>query len=144
MIPIREFDTIIQQMLSTESLAQVDHYHLVADDAQAQKKIGSKPGTHLVAVIPSADKSGSPGRTVDDHTTLLFVVRKPKASIGDDGELTIYAETQDLILKISQYILSQQEDGCSAFFRLDVSSISIDPAYNVFGGHNGWSMSFVF
>lgn len=142
MIPIREYHTICQGFVDT--IEGLEELHLVADDNQATKKLGSKTGIHLVAVIPSAERSGQPGRSIDNNVALFFVVQKPKASAKNEEELTLYENTQEIIQAISQLILERQENGCTVFFRLEPASIHIDPQYNIFGGFSGWSMNFVF
>lgn len=142
MIPIRDFHTICQELI--DSIEGLDHFHLVADDNQATKKLGSQSGIHMVAVIPSAEGTGQPGRTIDNNVALFFVVQKPKASAKDEEELTLYEDTQIIMEGLKQELIQRQEDGCTVFFRLEPSSIQIDPVYNTFGGWSGWSMSLVF
>lgn len=142
MIPIRSFHTICQQLVA--DIAGLDHFHLVAEDNQAVKKLKDDDGIILVAVIPSADGTGTSTANIENHTTFLFVVSKPGNDDTPDEELDLYEKTQQITEQVKKKIIAMQEDGCTDFFRLEPSSITIDPEFNIFGGFLGWSLSLVF
>lgn len=142
MIAIRTYHQICTDLVDSNN--NLEGFVLVAEDKHAVNKLTGKTGIWLVAVIPSADRSGAPGKGVDQNAALLFVIEKSVPSKLKDKELDQYETTQELAIKIRDYMETQQEDGCQEFWRLDISSIHIDPEYNIFGGWNGWSISFIF
>lgn len=142
MIRIRDFNALCQRWV--ESIDTLDGYSLVVEDGHATRKLGDKNGIQLLVVVPSAQSGGRPGQVVESQTVMLWVIDKNWTGQSDEEELQQYEKTQDIILRIREEIIESQGDGCSPFWRLEPSSITIDPDYNCFGGWNGWVMQFVF
>lgn len=142
MIPIREFNTICEQLVT--SIDGLDKHILVAEDNHAVNKLTGAKGIILVATHPSAERSGKPVASVDNNAVMFFVITKYTPSKKFPQELDAYEATQQIIEAVKAYIIGQQEDGCSVFYRLQTDSIHIDPEFNIFGGFLGWSMSIVF
>jgi len=143
MLSIPELEALCQTLV--DSIPQLSGHVIVAEDNQATRKLADKQKIILVGVIPSSDTDGRPGIRSEKQTALFFVVKKHDTSAPESRELADFADTQQAALAIREYILSEQEDnGCSIFFRLVTTSITITPEYNIFGGFLGWSITFVF
>ena len=142
MISITDFNDFCTELVNAN--LGLKGFHRVVDDKHAVNKLKDKTGIQMVAVVPSAERSGTPTANVDNNTALMFIISKEPPSQNDAKELASYQATQDVAAAIRDYVLTNQEDGCSIFFRLQPSSIHIDTEYNIFGGWNGWSLQFIF
>ncbi|MEO9474138.1 MAG: hypothetical protein ABJG41_01345 [Cyclobacteriaceae bacterium] len=142
MIPVRDFNNLCTDLVTT--ITDLKEHILVAEDNHAVNRLTGKKDIILVAVIPSSDRAGRPSSSVDENTTFFFVVKKFTPSKNEAQELDQYEATQIVIEQVKDYILGKMEDGCHFLHRLEPSSIHIDPAYNIFGGFSGWSMSLTF
>ena len=143
MLSIPEFKELCQTLV--DNITELSDHVIVAEDNQATKKLADKQKITLVGVIPTSDSDGRPGIRSEKQTALFFVVKKHDTSAPEATELADFSTTQQAVIALRDYILTQQEDnGCSIFFRLVVTSITITPEYNIFGGFLGWSINFVF
>ena len=142
MIPIREFNTICQEMVDT--IAGLEKHYLVAEEKQTVNKVKDESGPLLVCVIPSADRAGTRSASRDNNTTFFFALIKPGTDDDPDTELDNFELTQNLIESVESFLLDKQESGCNSFFNLTPSSMSKDPVYNTFGGFIGWSLAITF
>lgn len=142
MIGIREFDNICKGWV--HSIDGLEGHVLVAQDNHAVNALKDRVGVQLVAVIPSSNRDGRQNRGVDDNTTYLFIISKGWTGQTRDEELDQYETTQNIIISIREAIEEGNASGCGPFWRLQTSSFSVDPEFNIFGGWNGWSMLLTF
>lgn len=142
MIQIRTYSNYLAGLVA--AIDGLDGFHLVAEDSHAVDRLRDKRGVHLLAVIPNAQTGGKLEGYRDNNSGYLFVLEKRLADATAAKELDQYEKTQNILLAIRDRIIEAAEDNCEPFWRLQVSSIQIDPEYNVFAGWNGYSMLFTF
>jgi hypothetical protein len=137
-----EFDAQCQQWV--QEIEALRGYVRVVDDSHAVNKLNDKLGIQLVAVLPSYQATGISGAKNDSQNTLFWVIEKWDPSHTDAKELDQYARTEEVAHALKDKMIQAQENGCSPFWRLEISSITLDPDYNAFGGWNGWMMTVSF
>ncbi|MFY0628578.1 MAG: hypothetical protein JXR07_19935 [Reichenbachiella sp.] len=142
MIKIKRYDAICADIVAT--IEGLEGYVRVVYENQATKKLGDRVGVQLVAVVPSASRTGANGRGVDNNVAYFFIMKKPSSDANNTNELNDQEQTQDITLAIRDYVEEKQESGCADFSRMDTSTVNIDPEFNAFGGWNGWSLTFIF
>lgn len=139
---VTRFDQICQAWVA--AFPELAGYVRVVTESQATAKLGDRRGIQLVAVLPSYGRTGTaltPRRT---QTALFWIVEKAVPDNTDSKELDQQQRTQDLVRKLEAKIMDEQENGCSDWNRLEIDSIDINPEQNIFGGWNGWYMTFQF
>jgi len=142
MMTVTRFDQICQAWVAAYS--ELSGYVRVVTESKATEKLSDRTGIQLVAVLPSYGRTGTSVTPKRTQTALFYVVEKAVPDADDAQELSLHQRTQDLIGKLEKRIMSEQEDGCSDWQRLEVASIQIDPEQNIFGGWNGFYMTFDF
>lgn len=117
-------------------VAAVEESQLVTllKDRQGIILCGNIPGARLI--------SGSPVKS--EGACVLFILEKsPKDRQGTDWEFDRYAVMQQLMSELCEILLGKDafqmlcQSGTMAVETLDVG-----PEYNIYGGWNGWSVSF--
>lgn len=117
-------------------IAAVEENQLVTllKDKQGIILCGNVPGARLI--------KGSPVQS--EGMCVLFILEKsPKDRQGTDAEFMRYAIMQQLMSKLCEILL-----GADAFQMLcqsgamSVETLDVAPEYNIYGGFNGWSVSF--
>lgn len=149
MISIRTFNDYFNNYLSL--ISEIDHFVLVAQEDHLVKKLSkNKSGVILAAVMPASD-ANSPDldNIADTNTALLFILEKTdKTSVTDATELTHYEKLQniakDVYAQLRADALNYRLDRCHFMHYFNQDSVHVDPEYNLFGGYNGYSMSFEF
>jgi hypothetical protein len=142
MITIAELDTEMNAI--REAFPAIEHYIRVVTEDQATARLHDRAGPCLVVTLPSFQQTGDAANPSGQHAILLWIVEKPDSDATEQEERDQYARLQTLIVTVKEYIRERQETGCSIWWRLNISSINIDPEYNVFGGFNGWMMALNF
>lgn len=142
MIGIREYAIYMQQVV--DEIPALKEMIMVAEDNHAINRLKDKPGMILAAVIPNSQGTGDVGMSSHRQTGYLFVIEKRSNDATQQKEIDQYGRTQDAMLAVRSKIEEDAENGCSPFTRLEISSIGIEPEFNIFGGWNGWSMLFTF
>jgi hypothetical protein len=117
-------------------VAAVEENQLVTllGDRQGIILCGNIPGARLVA--------GSP--VWSEGTCVLFILEKsPKDRQGTDWEFGRYAVMQQLMSELCKILLGQDafQMLCQSG-TMRVNSLDVGPEYNIYGGFNGWSVSF--
>jgi len=145
MIPVRDYDTYCRSLVTR--IPDIDDYALVVSEDHLVKKLKDKTGIILAAVIPSADPSSpDPDNLKEYNICYIFVVDKPDhTNVTDNSELTSYENLQNAITDVKERMLADKVDTsmeCTLMHRLDEDSLHTDPEYNIFGGYNGYSLSF--
>lgn len=143
MIKVKEFNQICQQI---KEATGIEGYVISSTEEQGTKKLHDKDGVRLVAVYPSYGFDGIEDNYKSTHEMLFFMVVRQIEGSDNDQELDQYADTQEAIIKLKQFLFG--EDGhsgnyCKLFPNLQINSVTIDPEYNIFGGYIGWSMKLV-
>lgn len=139
---VTTFNTKIQELMA--EIPAIKGYARVVDDNQATKKLASRQGIQLVAVLPSYSAEGMAGRKADSWATLFWVIEKGDPSQSEAKELDQYRRCEEAIHQLKDLIIESEENGCSLFWRLEIASIVIEPEYNAFGGWNGYFMTLTF
>ena len=75
---------------------------------------------------------------------ILYILEKsPKDRQGSDWEFDRFAVTQHLMSKLCEILLGRDaftmlcESG-----QMAVGHLNVEPEYNIYGGFNGWSVTF--
>jgi hypothetical protein len=142
MITLDELDGEIDELRA--DFPSIEHYVRVVTEDQATARLHDKFGPCLVVTIPSYQQTGNPENPSDAHAIIMWVLEKPSSDATEQQERDQYARLQELAVGIKEYIREAQEDGCTLWWRLQISSISIEPEYNAFGGFNGWAIAFTY
>jgi len=116
---------------------------LSSTEDQATKKLRDATGIRLVAVYPSYGFNGDEDSYKSTHELLLFIIVRQKDGSSEETEINQYADTQDAIIKMKEFLFGEDGNSCKLLPNIDVNSVVIDPEYNIFGGYIGWSMKLV-
>lgn len=138
---ISEFIKICNQI---KDVSGIDSVKIYAEEDQGMRKLQDATGTILVGVIPSVEFSGTEDAYIANSSCIFFFLQKERESQSSDKELEQYSQTQDCLIKFKEWILGDDKSLCKIFPKLQISSVSIDPEYNVFGKYLGWSIKFGF
>jgi rhamnose utilization protein RhaD (predicted bifunctional aldolase and dehydrogenase) len=141
MITITQFDQAIQAIV--DHIGATDFVR-AANDEHVTRRLADKSGDIVVASLPTFSQRGMSENPSEQHAAFLWILSKPGADDTEQDERDNYERMQQLILQAKEFIREQQEDGCSIWWRLEVSSIIIEPEYNLWGGWNGWHMTLLF
>jgi hypothetical protein len=141
MISILDFDAAIEDIRSE---FDIQEYVRAANDEHVTRRLKDRSGPVLVAALPTFQGRGDSTQPSGQHVTYLWILEKPGADDTEQDERDQYHRLQQLMNQIREYIQTKQEDGCSVWWRLQVESVMIDPEYNIWGGWNGWHMTFLF
>lgn len=139
---VTRFDQICQAWVS--HFPALAGYVRVVTDSQATAKLSDRTGIQLVAVLPSYGRTGNAVTPRRTQTALFWIVEKALPDPSDTEELSQQQRTQDLVRALEAKIMDEQENGCSDWNRLEIDSIDINPEQNIFGGWNGWYLTFQF
>lgn len=122
------------EIASVVAAVEEDHLVTLLKDKKGIILCGNTPGARLI--------SGTPVKS--EGMCVLFILEKsPKDRQGTDWEFGRYAIMQQLMSKLCEILLGQDafamlcQSGTMAVDTLDVG-----PEYNIYGGFNGWSVSF--
>jgi len=143
MIFVTEFDQLCQDIVNA---IDIKGYVLCSTEEQGMKKLKDKSGIQLVAVYPNYSFDGQIDTYKDNHEMLFFTVIRQSEGASDTVELRQYYDTQQAMIKLKQYLFGEDNgpnNFCRKFPNIDVSSVMIDPEYNIFGGYIGWSIKLV-
>lgn len=142
MITISELDAEMNAILAF--FPSIAHYIRVVTEEQTTARLHDRAGPCLVVTLPSFQQTGSSTNPAGEHAIILWIVEKPASDADEQEERDQYERLQTLIIGVKEFIRERQENGCSIWWRLQISSISVDPEYNIFGGFNGWVMALNF
>ena len=143
MITVKKYKEICDQIVEA---INIDGHIITSSEAQGMEKLYDKDGIRLVAVYPSYHFAGDPDAYKDLHEILFFIITRKTEGADEETDLQQYSDTQDAIIRLKEYLFNEDDYGnthCPQFPNADISSVLIDPEYNIFGGYNGWSMKFV-
>ena len=141
MIPVTTYNDYGKEFLKIDG---IDSFTLVVSERHLTKKLDKCDGDVIAFVYPSADSM--PGNVDNDGKEvmgLVFVLRKVSPGNEDDTEeLASYSSLQEKLLASEKKMKDDFSKNHKVMQHLIEDSIHIDPEYQVFGGYNGWSMSF--
>jgi len=143
MILLPDFDNICKSIKANDP--RIKSYVLAVTEKTAIKYLKDKPGPVLVAIVPSAD---SEARTVDSFievsTAFFFIVEKANSGdLNEEKEKQQLSDLQLIMEKLKSFVLSKK-GACDKLYNLKPGSFKTDPEDYIFGGYNGWSLSFDF
>ncbi len=145
MIPVSETNDYFRALLELPEFSDLAGVKSVVDDSHASGKLRSASGIQLVVVMPTVTQWGDSNNNRQQSTLMLFVVEKTSGPAGDDEtEEVSYNRLQQLICRLVQRIKDDASQGDRRWYNVGDADIEFDPEYNVFGGWNGWSATFVF
>lgn len=142
MIPIKTYENYGEGFLA---LNGIDSFCMVVSEKHLVKKLPKHDGIVMALVYPSFDSisTGSIDNDGKEIMGLLFVLKKVAPGNEDEvEELDTYAYLQTSLLSVENKLKEDYQNGHEVMQNLVVDSLHIDPEYQVFGGYNGWSMSF--
>ncbi|MGJ1419989.1 hypothetical protein ACR79T_10210 [Sphingobacterium spiritivorum] len=142
MIKIREYN---QHCINIADAIGLEGYIVASTEDQAMKKLQDKAGVWMVAVYPSYSFEGSSTDSYKPlHDVLFFIATKQEEGSSNETELNQYADTQEKMIQLRDYLFGAGDHNCITFPNVDVSSVMIEPEYNIFGGYIGWSIKLSF
>lgn len=130
-----------------EVYPQIKKADLVTDDNQINKFVeGCREGDIiLMMLIPSvATQGNNEGAVHDKDRTMFILVSKNDRKIRHSQFIDKMAICQELINNLRKKLINDMEaynDGCSFLSQLEISSIGIDPVFNL-SGTDGYEMEF--
>lgn len=142
MISITDFNLLCEQI--QQNIPEIYRRVTAAHEDHAVKKLKDTPGVILMAITPSARRSGAGDGGIDDNVTWLFILQKQPADLSSSAEEAMFDRLQKIILKVRDYIEELHSEGDARLFRYRPAEVQIDPEYLEFGGFSGWSMSVIF
>lgn len=140
MITVKKYKEICDQIVDA---IDIDGHVIASTEEQGMKKLKDKDGIRLAAVYPSYHFEGEPDAYKDMHEILFFMVTRQIEGADDEAELQQYSDAQEAMIRLKEYLFGEDNQYCKHFPHLDISSVLIDPEYNIFGGYIGWSMKFI-
>lgn len=122
----------------------INGYVMASTYEQGMNKLKDKAGLILVGVYPAYNFDGNTDSDQARHEMLLFIVTHQKEGGTDEEEIEQYNATLEAMIRLKKYLLSNVEGHyCQLLPNIEVSSIQIDPEYNIFGGYLGYSIKFI-
>lgn len=141
MITVKEFKDLCTEIVP---VIEIEGYVLASTYEQGSNKLKDKAGLRLVGVYPAYNFGGDPDSILGKNEMLLYIVVRQKEGGTDEEEIEQYSATLDAMLRLKKYLTSNRTGTyCMIFPNIDVSSIQIDPEYNIFGGYLGYSIKFI-
>lgn len=140
MIKVKEYRDLCEKI---KDATGIKGYVLSSTEEQATKKLHDAAGIRLVAVYPSYGFQGDEDAFKSTHELLLFIIVRQKDGSSEETEINQYADTQEALIKLKEFLFGEDGSYCKLFPNIDVNSVVIDPEYNIFGGYIGWSMKLV-
>lgn len=138
-ITVTAFNQICREIVP---IIGVKGYVIASTEEQGKKKLKDKEGVRLVAVYPEYALAGEQDAAKTEHQLLFFTVVRESEGQSDEKELKQYQNTQDAIIKLKEYLLGEESSDltCKLFPNAEITSVEIEPEYNIFGGYLGWSL----
>lgn len=122
-----------------------DRLVLVVIEDHLKKKLQGATGTIFAAVYPSCVLAGESDNVVDINSVLFYVLMPSTPVAQTDGtEIQQYVSLQQKINAIRDYIITTADQGDPVLQFINRESVLIDPAWNIAGGYNGYSLAFDF
>lgn len=141
MISITQLTSVLTAL---KTACDFDHSMLVATENHIIKRLADKEGTVLAMTYPSVDDvSKGIDNVADVDTIFLWAIEKINPSDVDETSEPIHFEKMRLIISdIKDYLRDKKLEGCNILQYINENSFHIDPEYQIFGGWNGYSLSF--
>lgn len=154
MIEVNLYRQFMVELSTRVAQAFNDEFHPTPDIAFS-KVVGAMNEGQLITLLK--DQSGIilcgnvPGAELTKNTfieseaqCILYILEKsPKDRQGSDWEFDRFAVMQHLMSKLCEILLGQDaftmlcQSGTMA-----VDHLNVEPEYNIYGGFNGWSVTF--
>ncbi len=119
----------------------LNDYAIAASETHLTKLLTEKSGVILASSFPqSSSESLSEDSPKEQNSIILYVLKKiSPGDVTPEEEFEMYCELQ-LITKQIKELLSEGSKS-SNIWRLINRGINTEPEYQLFGGHNGYSIS---
>lgn len=133
---------------SFTSFAKIDSVCMVISEKHLTKKLPDHNGRVLAVVYPSYDSLSGGDLDNDGKEAICILFYLEKINPGNQGneqdEIDAYESLQLQLIAVEEKIKDDYRKGFNIFTKVQLieNSIHYDPEYQVFGGYNGWSMSF--
>ena len=141
MITVKDFKQLCIDIVPSIG---IDGYVMASTHEQGTKKLQDKAGLILVGVYPAYNFEGDTDSEMNNNEMLLYIVVRQIEGGTEDQEITQYSDTLEAMIRLKSYLYSNRTNThCAIFPRIVVSSLQIDPEYNIFGGYLGYSIKFI-
>lgn len=139
MISLTNLKTYFEQM--PVRIDNLKNFVLTPAESHVVKKLKDLTGISLIVTYPTASGDADNEDNIKfANTILLWVVYRPEeSSVTAASELADYEKCQDIILEILSLMNADRQTGCHLMSRMLDNSVEINPEYNIFAGHNGWT-----
>ena len=100
-------------------------------------------GILLCGNVPGAELTKGTYIESEAQCILYILEKSPKDRQGNDWEFDRFAVTQHLMSKLCEILMGRDaftmlcESG-----QMSVDHLNVEPEYNIYGGFNGWSVTF--
>lgn len=126
-----------------KTLIDADRSVYVVREDHLQKKLQGKAGLFLAVVFPSFQGSGSTDNYADVSTCLLYILQNAsKSNLTDEEEFTLYDNLQGKASLVQQQLLNDAQSNVYPVGQLELSSVTVDPEWNIAGSYFGYSITF--
>ncbi len=113
------------------------------NEGQLITLLKDRSGILLCGNVPGAELTRKSYIESEAQCILYILEKSPKDRQGTDWEFGRFAVLQHLMSKLCEILL-----GADAFSmlcesgKMTVDSLNVEPEYNIYGGFNGWSVTF--
>ncbi|MBR6997856.1 MAG: hypothetical protein IKI19_03520 [Prevotella sp.] len=119
--------------------------HVVAAMTEGQliTLLSDKAGLVMCGNVPGAELTRNGYVESEAQCLLLILEKSPKDRQGTDWEFQRYQLTQELMSKLCEILMGQDAFAllCESG-KMAVDRLNVEPEYNIYGGFNGWSVTF--
>jgi predicted protein tyrosine phosphatase len=141
MISVTQLQSVLTAL---KTACDFDYALLVATEDHIIKRLRDRTGTVLAMTYPSVDDdSKGIDNIADVDTIFVWVIEKINPSdVDETNEPAHYEKMRGKISDIKNYLRGKKLEGCNLLQFINENSFHIDPEYQIFGGWNGYSLSF--
>jgi hypothetical protein len=145
MLEILKYKTEITKI--KESIEDIQSLLFAANERHLIKKIDDCDGVILASSLPSSNSGNNDYDNIKEkNRCVLFILEK--INPGDQNEteeLEHYSKMQSITKKVKDKLLERRDSEDSIFpllAEVDESSFRTESEYQIYGGHNGYSIGF--
>ncbi len=113
------------------------------NEGQLITLLKDQPGIVLCGNVPGAELTKGTFIESEAQCILYILEKSPKDRQGSGWEFDRFAVMQHLMSKLCEILMGQDafmmlcESG-----QMKVDHLNVEPEYNIYGGYNGWSVTF--
>ena len=131
-------------LLALKNSCNFDNSMMIATEDHIIRRLKDTTGTVIAMTYPSSDDISKGINNVGDIDTIfIWAIEKINPSdVDDNSEIAHFAKMKEMMSDIKKYLRNKKLQGCNILQYLNEKSFHVDPEYQVFGGWNGYSLSF--